>query len=113
MRYEIRRRGDGGKAIFDENGNRISEWFDEIWEDGLVKGESKYYIAEKDGKEAVFDISGRMISPEWFDYVNSFLGLVAGQSKYCIARENKNMKYIIFDENGRIITPDWFDEIKE
>ncbi|MGC8901712.1 MAG: hypothetical protein ACP5OF_09680, partial [bacterium] len=72
MNYEIRIREDGKKAIFDENGNMIGSkwfgWYDEIKEDGLIKGESDYFVAEKDEKEAIFDDNGNQIS-EWFDRI--------------------------------------------
>jgi hypothetical protein len=56
-------------AIFDKDGNRITDWFDSIYSYGLVWGESDYYIAEKDGKYAIFNKDGNQISPEWFDAV--------------------------------------------
>jgi hypothetical protein len=42
----------------------------------------KYEIRKrKDGKEAIFDENGKMISPEWFDEIHPY-GLVRGQSPY-------------------------------
>ncbi|MGC8944041.1 MAG: hypothetical protein ACP5KX_08070, partial [Caldisericia bacterium] len=62
----------------------------------------------RDGKQAIFDKNGKMISPEWFDEIYSE-GLVAGQSKYYLAE--KDGKKAIFDKNGKQISPEWFDEI--
>ena len=65
---------DGEIAIFDRNGNRISDWFDYICPDGLVKGESDYYIAFKDDKFAVYYKSGKKVSgdfsKEYFPYID-------------------------------------------
>jgi antitoxin component YwqK of YwqJK toxin-antitoxin module len=63
-----------------------------------------------DGKEAVFDENGKMISPEWFDWIFPY-GLVKGESPYYIAK--KNGKYAIFDKNGNMITKEWYDWIWE
>ncbi len=109
MKYEVRRREDGKKAIFDEKGNMISpEWFDEIEPYGLVRGQSNLYVALKDGKSAIFDENGNMITPEWFDGVFPF-GLVVGRSNYYFAV--KDNKLAIFDKDGNMITPGWFNWI--
>ncbi len=76
----------------------------------MIKGESKYYLAEKDRRYAIFDIKGNQITPEWFDYIRKD-GLVRGQSPYYIAK--KDGKYAIFDKDGNMITPEWFDYIWE
>ncbi|MGC8735024.1 MAG: hypothetical protein ACP5RD_08390, partial [bacterium] len=52
-------------AIFNKDGNQISEWFDEIKEDGLVKGESEYYIAKKKGKYAIYYKDGQKVSDDF------------------------------------------------
>ncbi len=49
-------------AIFDKDGNQISEWYDRIEEDGLVKGESDYYVVKKNDKWAIFHKDGKMVS---------------------------------------------------
>jgi hypothetical protein len=112
MRYEIREREDGKKAIFDENGKQISQWFDSIGLYGLVSGQSKYYIAKanKGEKFAVYDVYGNQISPEMFDMVFPE-GLLKGQSEYYIAVSeiNGEIKFAIFDVNGNQITKGWFD----
>jgi hypothetical protein len=113
MKYEIREIREEGKrkrrkmAIFDENGKQISELFDDVWESGLVKGQSNYYIAMRNRKWAIFDFDGNMITPKWFDYVSSF-GLVEGRSDYYLVL--KDNKMAIFDKDGNRIS-DWFDEI--
>ncbi|MGC9133648.1 MAG: hypothetical protein ACP5GJ_04580, partial [Nanopusillaceae archaeon] len=83
MKYEIRKRKDGKEAIFDEKGNRVSEWFDYIEREGLVEGDSNYYLVMKDGKWAIFDVNGKMITPEWFNDIYPD-GLVKGESEYYI-----------------------------
>jgi len=68
----------------------------------------KYKIVKReDGKWAIFDINGNMITKEWFDGIGSF-GLVEGQSNLYVAI--KDGKYAIFDISGKRIT-DWFDFI--
>jgi hypothetical protein len=84
-------------------------------------------IRREDGRYAIFDENGNMISPEWFDYVDS-CGLVKGQSSLYLARKDeewemfdvygnliskeRNSKWAIFDKDGNQIT-DWFDYIYE
>jgi hypothetical protein len=82
------------------------DWFDDVWGDGLVKGESRYYVAKKDGKQAIFDKDGNQISP-WYDWIEKD-GLIRGLSKYYIAQKDK--KWAIFDIDGNQIS-DWFDYI--
>ena len=97
---------DEKKAIFHKSGKQISEWFDDILEEGLVKGQSNYFIAKKDRKKAIFDRNSKRIT-EWFDDITSN-GLVEGQSEYFIAV--KKNKEAIFDKSGKRIS-EWFDWI--
>ncbi|MGC9169109.1 MAG: hypothetical protein ACP5GK_09425, partial [Desulfurella sp.] len=86
------------------------EWFDFIYDSfGLFANESDYYVAGKDGKVAIFNKRGKMVSPEWFDDVNEEYGLVRGQSNLYIAM--KDGKEAIFDVDGNQITK-WFDRIE-
>ncbi|MGC8735029.1 MAG: hypothetical protein ACP5RD_08415, partial [bacterium] len=68
---------------------------------GLVRGESDYYIARKNWKFAIFDKDGRMISPEWLDWIDRH-GLVKGQHRYYVAM--KNGEFVIFDKEGNMTT---------
>jgi hypothetical protein len=102
MRYEIRRE-DRKEAIFDENGNRISDWFDWIDTNGLVKGESEYYRAGKDKKVAIFDVYGNKIT-DWFDWIYPH-GLVKGECDYYIACKNKNCA--VYHKNGQKVSKDF------
>jgi hypothetical protein len=61
----------------------------------------------EDDKYAVFDVNGKMISPDWFDWIRED-GLVKGGSPYYIAV--KDGKKAIFDKYGNQIT-EWFDGI--
>jgi len=106
MNYEIRRREDGREAIFDKDGSQISDWFDWIGTYGLIRGQSRYYIAKKNKKMAIFDKNGDRIS-NWFDEIYS-VGLVKGESDYYIVRENG--KDAIFDKEGSQISQ-WHDWI--
>ncbi len=111
---------NGKKAIVDENGKQISPLFSFIWEDGLVKGQSPYYVAAKvniesvnidgdlDIKTAIFDKDGNQISPEFkFIFPN---GLVeGGKELYIAVREDG--KCAVFNKDGEMISPEWFDFI--
>jgi hypothetical protein len=109
MNYEIRKREDGKEAIFNKNGDRISQWFNWIVSDGLVKGESNYYIVAKSFfKHAIFDVDGNQISPQWFRYIYED-GLVKGESDYYLVLGDYG--FAIFDLNGNMITKEWYDWI--
>ncbi|MGC8929797.1 MAG: hypothetical protein ACP5OZ_04695, partial [Candidatus Woesearchaeota archaeon] len=51
--------------------------------DGLVWGESEYYLAKKDYKWAIFHKDGRMITPDWFYYISLILFLVLEFLIFC------------------------------
>jgi hypothetical protein len=94
------------EAIFNKNGQQISDWFDEIISNGLVEGKSDYYIVRFSRKFAIFHKDGQQIS-DWHDWI-SIGGLVYGESNYYVAE--RNGKKAIFDKNGKQIS-DWFDGI--
>jgi hypothetical protein len=96
-----------GYAIYDKDGNQISGFYDKIGEEGLVDGQSDYYVAGKDGKVAIFDKNGNQIT-DWYDEIMPY-GLVINQSDYYWAK--KDNKYAIFDKDGQRIS-DWFDHIE-
>lgn len=94
-------------AIFDLDGKRLTDWFDNIKADGLLEGKSRYYIAGKDGKEAIYDINGNRITDLYDD-----IKPIKGKEDYFIAgkkdkRYKYSIKYAIFDIQGRRIT-NWF-----
>ncbi len=66
-------------AIYDKNGRRVSEFYDWISPLGLVKGQSEYFRATKNGKEAIFTLK-RQIT-EWFDKIRD-RGALTGESDY-------------------------------
>lgn len=94
------------EAIFDKSGNQISDWYNQIKRNGLVDGESDYYIADKNDKEAIFHKDGKQIT-DWFDWIVPF-GLVNGKSEYYIAK--KGDKETVFNKDNKQVT-DWFDHI--
>jgi hypothetical protein len=64
------------------------EWFDNVYRDGLIDGESPYYIARQNGRLAIFDVYGYQIS-DWHDDILPN-GLVRGESdNYYIACNGK------------------------
>lgn len=117
---------EGGKyAIFHENEKRISDWWDYVYEDGLVKGESCYYVVNcggrllklfggfivRGGKEAIFDVEKGRIS-EWWNKVEPF-GLVKGKSSYYVVMlkgKGGQKKRAIFDVKGNQVSG-WHDRI--
>jgi hypothetical protein len=113
MEYRIvKRRKTGRYVIVDKGGKAISQEFLKISNRGLVDGSSIYYIAEKTWGWAIFDVSGRMVSPDWFAYIWED-GLVSGESKYYKVKGRKDGKEAIFDKNGRMVSPEWFDYIRK
>jgi hypothetical protein len=107
MKYKIRDENDK-KAIFDETGKQLSEWWKYIWPNGLVKGESDFYRVENDkDKEAIFHKSGVQVS-EWWNYIYPD-GLVEGESDFYIVL-NDDHKEAIFHKSGIQIS-EWWNEI--
>ena len=79
MEYRIvKRRKTKKYVIVDKKGKAISQEFDRIFEVGLINGKSIYYIAEKDGKRAIFDKNGKRITKKWYDWI-SLNGLIDGE----------------------------------
>jgi hypothetical protein len=103
--YYITRKG-WKEAIFDVNGNRITDFYSEIYPDGLIKGQSNLYIERKDGKEAIFDVKGNQIT-QWFDTVSPY-GLVEGKSDYYIACNGDTCA--VYYKDGRKVSEDFFEK---
>ncbi|MDA3855363.1 MAG: hypothetical protein PF569_03830 [Candidatus Woesearchaeota archaeon] len=103
MKYEIREDKDK-KAIFDESGKQISDWWDYIWVNGLVSGESDFYIAiSSEGYEAIFHKSGVQAS-DWWEYI-WHNGLVGGTSnEYTVDIKNYEIKTLTFDKIKFIVS---------
>jgi hypothetical protein len=93
-------------AIFNKDGQQISDWFDNVYPYGFVYNQSDYYIAKRDGKLAIFYKDGKQVT-DWFDWIG-LEGLVYNQTNYYIA--GKDNKYAIFHKSGEQIS-DWFDDI--
>jgi WD40 repeat protein len=86
-------------AIFDLDGKRLTDWFDNIKADGLLEGKCMYYIAGKDGKEAIYDINGNRIT-DLYDDIKPIKGrddfeiYIAGKKD---KRYKYSIKYAIFE----------------
>ncbi|MDA3855362.1 MAG: hypothetical protein PF569_03825 [Candidatus Woesearchaeota archaeon] len=108
MKYEIREDKDK-KAIFDESGKQISDWWDYIWVNGLVYGESDFYLVRRqyDHKKAIFHKSGVQASEWWPSiFIN---GLVYGNSnEYTFISDDSKEITLIFDRTKFIV-----DKLKE
>jgi len=113
MGFEIRKK-NGKQAIF-KGGKQITDWFDDIWTyDGLLKGQSNFFKARKDGKWAIYEYkNGQVIKvTDDFDDIGEY-GLAKGESNYFVARENgKESIYQYKDGIVQKITDD-FDDIME
>ena len=93
-----------GEAIFDTEGNMVSQWHEQILPFGAVDGESKFYLAQREnGKWAIFHINGKRIS-KYFDKVFSY-GLVQGEGSLYIVKDRH--AYAIFNKKGEIVE-NWY-----
>jgi hypothetical protein len=87
------------QAIFDKSCKQISDWFNLISSEGLVSGQSNYYVAKKDHRQAIFDKEGNQIS-KWFDRIEPY-GLVEGKYNYYVVKryiDEYVYKEAIFDK---------------
>ncbi|MDA3856635.1 MAG: hypothetical protein PF569_10355 [Candidatus Woesearchaeota archaeon] len=108
MKYNIRINDDEKKAIFDETGKQISDWWYVVYPDGLVNEQSDFYIVLNDNdQEAIFHKSGIQIS-EWWVYIYT-LGLISGTSnEYIVDTKINKYKTLTFDRTKFIM-----NQIKE
>jgi len=107
MAFEIRKQ-NGKYAIF-KDGIQITDWFDDIYDDGLVKDESNYFAAEKDGYWNIYEYKdGNVIRiTDGFDNLNTY-GLISGTSNYFLAGSNDKVAiYEYKDGKVRKITEDF------
>jgi len=89
MAFEIREQ-NGKKAVF-KDGKQITEWFDWVWSSGLVQGQSNYFIAEKDRKQAIYEYKNGQIIKITKDFKRiSINGLIQGMSNYFKVEDNGN-----------------------
>jgi len=90
-------------AIFNKHGERVSDYFDWISPLGLVKGQSEYFRAEENGKEALFTLSGQIT--DWFDKIRD-RGALTGESEYFWGK--KEGKYALYHiKTGKKLTDDY------
>ncbi len=108
-KYSIDSNQNGKVAIFDTGtGQQISQWWNWIEDDGLIKGESEYYIAKNEtGNEAIFhkDNPGKRIS-QWWDGIYKY-GLVDGKSEHYIVRNEKRYKAIFHKDKPNTPLTRW------
>jgi len=100
MVFEIRDE-NGKKAVF-KDGKQISEWFDRISENGLIKGESNFIIVAKNNKETLYEYKNNHLIKLISDaYLISEGGLIQGKSDYILVINDK--KYYIYQyKDGNI-----------
>ncbi len=90
-----------------------SQWFDLIYTDvGLFKKQSKYYIAYKDGQEAIFSIEDKdnPISLFWKDVSKE--GLVSGTSDYYVAANKQGFLAIFHKDDKENPKSQWLWNIR-
>jgi len=97
-------------AIFDKEGNQVSDWFNKIGEDGLIDGKSEYFWAEifVEGigvHEALVHIKKGIVFEARYITCRHLLN---GSSEYFIA--GANARYAIFHKSGEKIS-DWYGYI--
>ena len=86
-----------------ETKERVSDYFDWINPQGLVKGQSPYFRVSKDKKEALFSLDGQVSS--WFRKIRD-RGALTGESDYFWAKEKAH--YSLYHiQTGEKITPDF------
>ncbi|HEM56478.1 MAG TPA: hypothetical protein ENO30_06960 [Thermodesulfobium narugense] len=97
---------DGMFYIYDENNKKIAGPSAIIYPDGLVKGESIYYIKQtENGKLAIYDLYGEKISPEFDGIVKK--GLIKGKGDYYTGiykGENGERTYVLASKSRNILT---------
>ncbi len=108
--------------ITDENGNKITDGFGWIFESGVLKGESNYFIATEETildkekpfvamkyvKWAIYEKNTNRKLTDDFDWIST-VGVVKGQSSFF--RGTLDKKEALFTLDGRIT--EWFDKIRD
>ncbi len=90
-------------AIFNKEGEQLTDYFDWISPLGLVKGQSPYFRATENNKEALFTIEGRIT--DWFDKIRD-RGALSGESDYFWGK--KGGKFALYNiKTGEKLTPDF------
>ena len=92
----------------------ISYWWGKIYDHGLIKGESEYYIAEHQRfpKQAIFHVKfPREPVSQWWAQIY-YHGLVNGTSEYYIAQEGiEDAKQAIFSKYDKEPITPWLNRI--
>ncbi len=108
--------------IIDENEKKVTKDFGWIFESGVVKGESNYFIATEETildkekpfiamqsvKWAIYEKDSNRKLTDEFDWIST-VGVVKGQSSFF--RGTLNKKEAIFTLDGRV--SEWFDKIRD
>jgi hypothetical protein len=98
-----------GRAIFNKNGKRITDWFDDIYLVDKKEGPT-YYQARRGKGWAIFLINGKQIS-DWAEWFETSYGWFVGKSDFFVASRKKGYEKAIFRKDGRMIS-DWRPEEK-
>ena len=104
-------------AIFDNNTQQqISQWWNEIKDDGLLEGRSDYYLVKDnnrkdDRKYAIFhkDNPNTPVS-QWWNYIDCY-HLLKGSSQYYIATNSNSQKAIFHINNPEQPVSSWVEKI--
>lgn len=94
------------EAIFSINSRKpITSWYDSIYQRGVVKGQSKYYLVSKNKLEAICNIKQEDPITDWFDSIEKFgdqNDVVDGKTNFFIGSKNKKC-YLIHINNGIMV----------
>lgn len=90
-------------ALYSINSGRLSDYFDWVHTNGLVKGQSVYYKAQKGNFEALYTVDGKVTDD--FEKIRD-RGALTGESNYFWGK--KNGKFAIYDiTTGEKLTEDY------
>ena len=95
----VKRLGDNKYNFIDANGNE--QLFDRLdnFKDGFAR------VQRKDGKWNFIGEDCKLLSNEWFGYVDYFKNRLARVQR----KEDKKCNYI--NKNGKIISDEWFNRV--
>ena len=104
--FEIKYSGDyryTKQAIY-KNGKRITPWFDEVYSEGLVSGQSEFFRVAKGLGFAVFRYKNGEVKQisNWMVEIR-LAGLIKGESKFSIGRNFGERGVFLFEWDGEKI----------
>ena len=96
---KVQRVSDNKYNFIDANGNEQLFYRLENFKDGFAR------VQRDDGKWNFINQDGKLLSNEWFGYVDYFKNRLARVQR----KEDKKCNYI--NKNGKIISDEWFNRV--